>query len=302
MQLRALKYFSQVAKSSSFRDAAEKLFVAPGAVTRQIDQLEHYYGAALIERGPRGIKLTREGEYLAQAVEATLRELDSVKARIAASKSVVSGTVKICAAESLIALFIAPVIEIFGKRHPGVAFEIDTGSAPHIAGQLTGGQVDVALAFYTPVSAEIQVTNSCQLEHKVLMSAHHPLAGKRQLTLKEIAKHPVATPPANYAVRQLLESAARREGLHFDMRFITSSMEVQKMLALQGQTLLILPQLNLNDSDGLERLIAVPLTDSLMGSVKVDLCLPRQRTLSMATRLFHELLAQRIEGQNTAAR
>ena len=81
MQLRALKYFSQVAKSASFREAADKLFVAPGAVTRQIDILEHYYGAQLIERGPRGIKLTREGELLAQAVDATLRELESVKAQ-----------------------------------------------------------------------------------------------------------------------------------------------------------------------------------------------------------------------------
>ncbi len=302
MQLRALKYFSQVAKSSSFRDAAEKLFVAPGAVTRQVDLLEHYYGAALIERGPRGIKLTREGEFLAQAVDATLRELESVKTRIASSQSVVSGTVKICAAESLIGLFIAPVIEAFGRLHPGVAFEIDTGSAPHIAEQLIAGQADLALAFYTPVSAEIQVTHSCQLEHKVLMAAHHPLAGKRQLTLKEIAAHPIAIPPANYAVRQLLESAARREGVHFDMRFITSSMEVQKTLALQGQTLLILPQLNVSDVDATPLFVAVPLADPLMGKVKVDVCLPRQRTLSMATRLFHELLVQRIEGQNTLTR
>lgn len=298
MQLRALKYFSQVAKSASFREAADKLFVAPGAVTRQIDILEHYYGAALIERGPRGIKLTREGAFLAQAVDATLRELESVKARITSSRSVVSGTVKICAAESLVALFIAPVIEAFGQQNPDVSFEIDTGSAPHIAEQLISGHADVALAFYTPVSAEIQVTHCCQLEHKVLMAAHHPLAAKSRLTLKEIAAHPIAIPPANYAVRQLLESAARREAVHFDMRFITSSMEVQKTLALQGKTLLILPQLNRQDQDGQAMFVAVPLADPLMGKVKVDLCLPRQRTLSMATRLFHEMLAQRIDDQN----
>jgi DNA-binding transcriptional LysR family regulator len=139
MQLRALKYFSQVAKSASFREAADKLFVAPGAVTRQIDILEHYYGAQLIERGPRGIKLTREGELLAQAVEATLRELESVKARITSRRSVVSGTVKICAAESLVALFIAPVIEAFGQHNPEVSFEIDTGSAPISPNSLLAG-------------------------------------------------------------------------------------------------------------------------------------------------------------------
>lgn len=298
MQLRALKYFSQVAKSASFREAADKLFVAPGAVTRQIDILEHYYGAQLIERGPRGIKLTREGELLAQAVDATLRELESVKARITSRRSVVSGTVKICAAESLVALFIAPVIAAFGQHNPEVSFEIDTGSAPYIAEQLISGHADVALAFYTPVSAEIQVTHCCHLEHKVLMAAHHPLATKSRLTLKEIAAHPIAIPPANYAVRQLLESAARREAVHFDMRFITSSMEVQKTLALQGRTLLILPQLHQQERDSQTMFVAVPLADPLMGKVKVDLCLPRQRTLSMATRLFHDMLSQRIDGQN----
>jgi DNA-binding transcriptional LysR family regulator len=130
------------------------------------------------------------------------------------------------------------------------------------------------------------------------MAAHHPLATKPRLTLKEIAAHPIAIPPANYAVRQLLESAARREAVHFDMRFITSSMEVQKTLALQGRTLLILPQLHHQEPDAQAMFVAVPLADPLMGKVKVDLCLPRQRTLSMATRLFHDMLSQRIDGQN----
>lgn len=298
MQLRALRYFSQVAKSTSLRDAADKLFVAPGAVTRQIDLLEHHYGAPLIERTPRGIRLTREGEFLAQAVDATLRELDSVKERIATVQSVVSGTVRICAAESLISAFIAPAIAGFRQRHPRVSFEIEIGSAPHVAEQLLSGQADLALTFYMPVSAELQVTHSCELQHKVLMSARHPLAGKSALTLKEIVHHPLAIPPANYSVRQLLESAARRENLHFDLCYIASSLEVQKALALQGNALIILPQRNVNDSTGYEHFVAVPLADPLMGKVKVDLCLPRQRTLSLATKIFHAMLAEDIDRQN----
>jgi DNA-binding transcriptional LysR family regulator len=72
-------------------------------------------------------------------VEATLRELESVKARITSRRSVVSGTVKICAAESLVALFIAPVIEAFGQHNPEVSFEIDTGSAPISPNSLLAG-------------------------------------------------------------------------------------------------------------------------------------------------------------------
>lgn len=299
MQLRALRYFSQVAKSSSLREAADKLFVTPTAVTRQIEILEHFYGAPLIERSPRGIKLTREGQYLAQAMQATLQELDSVKEKISASQSIVSGTVRVCAAESLISSFIAPAIEDFRKLHPKVTFEIEIGSAPHIAEVLVSGKADVALTFYMPVSTEAMQTHGCKLQHKVLMSVHHPLAGRGFLTLRDVAAHPISIPPSNFSVRQLLESAAKREGLTFDMRFIVSSLDVQKKLASLGLALIILPQLNVGDTVENEKLMAIPLADPLMGVVNVSLCLPRQRTLSMATKLFHGLLAERIDQQNT---
>lgn len=297
MQLRALRYFSQVAKSHSLREAADKLFVTPTAVTRQIEILEHFYGASLIERSPRGIKLTREGEYLAQAVQATLRELDAVKEKISSSQSIVSGTVRICAAESLVADFIAPAINDFRKLHPKVTFEIEVGSAPYIAEALISARADVALTFYMPVSTELMQTHACELQHKVLMSVNHPLASKSYLTLKDLAAHPISIPPSNFSVRQLLESVAKREGLTFDMRFIVSSLDVQKKLASLGLALIILPQLSVDDAVDHEKLMAIPLADPLMGVVNVSLCLPRQRAISMATRLFHAMLADRVEQQ-----
>jgi DNA-binding transcriptional LysR family regulator len=63
MQLRTLRYFQELAHSSSLRKASERLHVAPSAISRQIEQLEHYFGVALLERGPRGISLTIEGEF-----------------------------------------------------------------------------------------------------------------------------------------------------------------------------------------------------------------------------------------------
>ncbi|MFZ4833645.1 LysR family transcriptional regulator [Rouxiella sp. Mn2063] len=298
MQLRALRYFSQVAKSGSLREAADKLFVTPTAVTRQIELLEHYYGASLIERSPRGIKLTREGEYLAQAVQATLVELDTVKEKISASQSIVSGSIRISSAESLIAAFIAPTINDFRLLHPKVTFEVEVGSAPHLAEALISGKTDIVISFYMPVSAELQITHSCSLKHKILMSLHHPLSGKSFLTLRDIAQYPLAIPPSNFSVRQLLESAAKREALSLDLRFITNSTDVQKRLAAMGLALIIMPQLNVDDTPDPDKLIAVSLSDAVMGTVKVDLGLPRQRTISMATKLFHEMLARRVEAQN----
>lgn len=91
MQLRALRYFHEVARCASLRKAAERLYVTPTAVSRQIEQLEHFFGATLIVRGPRGIRLTVEGECLAEQVTSTLRGFDQVRDVIAGRQSQVAG-------------------------------------------------------------------------------------------------------------------------------------------------------------------------------------------------------------------
>lgn len=58
---RALRYFDTVARCRSLRQAASQLHIAPTAISRQIDLLEHQLGAPLIERGPNGISLTAAG-------------------------------------------------------------------------------------------------------------------------------------------------------------------------------------------------------------------------------------------------
>ncbi len=301
MQLRALRYFNQVAQSSSLRDAAEKLFVTPTAVTRQIELLEHYYGASLIERSPRGIRLTAEGEHLALAVQSCLRELEGVKDKISSAQSQVSGKVRISCAESLISSLIIPAIERFRLRHPDVRFEIDIGSAPRVAEALVGDRADVAVSFYMPALSGLNVTHSCSVQHQVLMSPTHPLSGSSGLTLREIAGFPIAAPASGFAVRQSLETAAKREGIFLDIRFVTSSIEIQKQLCRQGLALIILPKMTLAEKEPPEDLVAIPLNDPLMGIVRIDLGLPAQRTLSRAVKLFHETLGQYIEAQLSPA-
>ena len=73
MNLRALMYFDEVVRTNSMRAAAENLNVAATAVSRQIENLEEYFGAQLVERTNRGIRLTAAGRLLAERAGRTLR-------------------------------------------------------------------------------------------------------------------------------------------------------------------------------------------------------------------------------------
>jgi LysR family hca operon transcriptional activator len=62
MELRHLKYFVAVAEAGSFTRAAERLHTVQSSLTRQIQDLEHYIGTRLIERGGRPLRLTPAGK------------------------------------------------------------------------------------------------------------------------------------------------------------------------------------------------------------------------------------------------
>lgn len=80
--LLALRAFEAVARRASFKRAAEELFVTPTAVSHQIRQLETHLGRRLLDRTPRSVTLTREGEVLYQATRAGLSVIADAVARI----------------------------------------------------------------------------------------------------------------------------------------------------------------------------------------------------------------------------
>lgn len=62
--LKQLQAFLEVAKTMSFRKAAENLFISQPAISRKISQLEEALNCQLFCRSKTGIKLTNEGELL----------------------------------------------------------------------------------------------------------------------------------------------------------------------------------------------------------------------------------------------
>lgn len=290
MQLRALRYFNEVAQCASLRKAADRLYVTPTAVGRQIEQLEHYYGATLIERGPRGIRLTYEGAELARGIAIALKELDAVRENISMKRSVVSGLIRIYVSESLVSLIIGPVLAKFSQTYPQVEFDVQIGSSPICLDALKNGSADICLAFYMPESSDVEIIHQCELEHRLVVRSDQLYAKRDHITIHDLAGLPLAIPGSGFNTRKTIESAAKRENVRLNVVFSTSSLEVQRSLAREGVAMLILPHIGHRDCILDDQLISIPIIDPQIGRVRVDLCLPKQRNSSVATRLLQEMI------------
>lgn len=91
LDIRTLRYFVAVADELSFTRAAEKLFVAQQAISRDIRKLEQQLGTTLFDRTTRRVSLTPDGERL--LMEA--RELLAVHDRIVAGRAEASRPVRV---------------------------------------------------------------------------------------------------------------------------------------------------------------------------------------------------------------
>jgi len=69
-----LYYFWVVCKEGGFSKAAQKLHIAQSAVSLQISTLEDFLGQKLMDRGPRGFKLTEAGQIALDQAEVIFRQ------------------------------------------------------------------------------------------------------------------------------------------------------------------------------------------------------------------------------------
>jgi DNA-binding transcriptional LysR family regulator len=84
LDLRLVRYFVVVAEQRHFGRAAATLRVAQPSLSRQIHRLEQQLGARLLDRTPRGSRLTEAGEVFLPRAKALLRAAAQAAAQASA--------------------------------------------------------------------------------------------------------------------------------------------------------------------------------------------------------------------------
>ncbi|WP_284775584.1 LysR family transcriptional regulator [Agrobacterium sp. lyk4-40-TYG-31] len=282
MNLRALMYFDELVRTSSMRAAAENLNVAPTAVSRQIENLEEYFGTPLVERSSRGVTLTAAGELLAERAGKTLRELSHVHQLIDDLKGLERGRATIYANGATVASLLAPALSQFSQAYPKLRFEVHITSARQAIDALVSAQADIAITLFAPKTSEVKILAKREIGYDVILPAGHPLADKPSISLKDLAAMPLALPEKIFAARQAFDSLFAQAGIALDPTFTASSLELLKDLVLDGAAVTLLPPLSVAREIDAGQMVAVPLGGSKGVRTTMELCVAPDRELSFA--------------------
>lgn len=278
MQLQAINYFNELVRCRSIRQASEKLGVSPTAISRQLENLEHYFGAPLVSRGARGIILTAAGELVATRSQSMMRELENTKQVIDDLRGLKRGDVSIHVNGAAINAILAPALSNFFALYPGVRITVTVSSAQEAKNAVINGDTDMAVTMFSPQDPKVDVRFRIPVRHEVIMAVNHPLAKYNKISLEQMRKYPIAMPDNSFGIRLNFDQRQRTAGFKpIEAIFTTSSLELQKELALHGTVTLILPALSVIREIKSGELVVRPFEEFC--EIKTHLQLGRSKTV-----------------------
>lgn len=242
MQLSTIRYFYEVSRSESIRAAAERLHIAPSAVSRQIAQLEDELGHALFERRAGGIQLTLAGRIASEHFRRILLNVDAVRERLDELKDLRRGRVRIATVEGAVAHLLSRAIEDFHAVYPEVTFEVVISGTSAAVDAVLKGDADLFIAFNVQPNPEIRVIAQIVQPLYAVVGASHPLNGAEALTLHELAKARIGTLTEGHGIRMLLDAAFNRIGLVPQRTIVSNSIEALKTFVQRGICITLMPQ------------------------------------------------------------
>src|SRR5215210_2454711 len=117
LDVRRLRVLREVARQGSFSAAAEALTFTQSAISQHVAALEREAGASLVERGPRGVRLTDAGRALVDHADAILARLDDAEQELAAIAGLRGGRLRLASFPSAGATIMPKALAEFHRRH-----------------------------------------------------------------------------------------------------------------------------------------------------------------------------------------
>ena len=145
MNLRTLRNFVAVVDAGSLTAAAAAIPIAQPALTRQIRELESEMGAQLLQRLPRGVRLTQAGVTFYESAQRILAESERLRQKLARNQRAMPATVVLGVSPTLARLLVPGLFEACTHTLSGVVLRTREAFTPALLEWLERSIIDMAI-------------------------------------------------------------------------------------------------------------------------------------------------------------
>jgi len=243
VNLRQLEYLVAIAEGGSFRAAAHHLHVAAPSISQQIRLLELEVGGPLLERLPRGARLTPAGRaFLPEARSALLAAQRANRAGRAAL-ALELAEIEIATVLSLAVGLLPPAIQRMCEAHPGMSVRLhEFHHREVLEDALDAGVADVAIG---PEPAPGRIGPSVFLGYEsfvvVIGRRHRAFASPAPIRLDSLANDGWILFPVTHGLHGIVVWICATAGFVPRDAVRTAQVEAAARLAAAGVGVAIVP-------------------------------------------------------------
>jgi DNA-binding transcriptional LysR family regulator len=259
LDVRRLRVLRAVSEHGSFAAAAAELRYTPSAISQQIAVLEREAGAVLVERGPRGARLTQAGAVLDRHAQVVLGQLAAARAELDDLVRLRGGSLRLGAFESAWSALVPAAVAAYRERHGDVELHLAEADPVDAVAAVRAGAADLALVFEPNAVGELAGLDRevvCEDPLWAVLPAGHALAGRPRVRLGDLRDEPWVAPTAFCA--QTVRRACAAAGFAPDVVFSSGDYGAIQGFVAAGAGVALVPRLALT---GGERVVARPLED-----------------------------------------
>jgi len=284
MDFDQLVTFLEVARLGSFSRAGQKVFRSQSAVSAQIRQLEQEYGDKLLDRSGKTVRLTPAGRVLFAYAERMQKLREESLLAVADQGVTARGTLIIGANEATCLYVLPKVFAEYCRLYPEVQLHIYRNFSYKIIEKLENGSIDVGIVTL-PVKSPSLKTHSIFRDQLMLMvPPDNALAGKKSVTVDEVAKQPLLFPKTGYT-RQLMDKLFRPYNWQLQVRMELPSVGMIKSFVAAGLGVSLISASFARDQVLAGQVALIPLQDVELWR-ELGLAYRRDRTHTRPTTTF----------------
>ncbi|VVE39351.1 LysR family transcriptional regulator [Pandoraea horticolens] len=298
-----LAYLFEAVQCGTVRAAADRLDIAPSAVSRQIALLEAELALPLIERHKRGVHLTQAGRLLMEYYREQRAHQEDLLAKLQEVRGLRRGHIRLAVGEGFVSDLMGAPLQYFCKRYPGITLTLDLAGTNEVMRRVAEDDADIGLVYNPP--AEPKIVSRAQMRQPVhaIVAPDSPLVEQVDeagaLRLDALYDVPLALMHGAYGTRQLMELAEQSEKHRLTPTVTTNSISVLKHFVRAGLGATFLPAFAVSQEIEAGLLRALPVDHPILNRAEAHLVTRAGRRLSGAANRLLTHLASKMEAFGT---
>ena len=296
MNLHQFRFVQEaVRRNLNLTETARALHTSQPGVSKAIIELDEELGVEIFARpGKRLKRVTEPGDHVLKSIDVIMREVGNLR-RIGEQFSAQdSGTLSIATTHTQARYVLPQPVAKLREAFPKVNVSLHQGSPDQVAKMVIDEIAEIGIATESLTQYSELVTLPCyEWQHMLVLPVAHPLAGRDNITLEDLAAEPLITYHPSFTGRTKIDEAFAAKRLEPRIALEAIDSDVIKTYVRLGLGVGIVAEMAIKDDGTNSDLLAIP-AGPLFGVNIARVAFKRSAYLRNFVYTFASLLSDRL--------